>query len=189
MRKSIVLLIMMLVMPLFGGCAVALLGGAAAGGVMLAEDRRTVGTVTEDKGIELKAGSRIGERVPAAHVNTTSYNKLVLLTGEAPNAAAKEDVERVARGVENVRGVFNEMQVGAVSAISARTNDAYITSKVKARFVDANKFNALHVKVVTEASVVYLLGLVRRAEADAATDVARTTGGVVKVVRLFEYLD
>ena len=189
MRKSVTVLLMMLVMPLFGGCAVALIGGAAAGGVMLAEDRRTVGTVTEDQGIELKAGSRIGERVPAAHVNTTSFNKLVLLTGEAPNAAAKADVERVARGVENVRSVYNELQIGPVSAISARTNDTYITSKVKARLVDDRKVNPLHIKVITEASVVYLMGLVKRAEADAATEVARTTGGVAKVVRLFEYLD
>lgn len=190
MRKSYALLLMMMAMPLFGGCAVAVLGGAAAGGVMLAEDRRTVGTVTEDQGIELKAGSRIGERVAGAHINVTSYNKLVLLTGETPSANAKEDAARVARGVENVRGVYNELLVGPNSTITARTNDSYITSKVKARFVDArDKVNPLHVKVVTEASVVYLLGMVRRSEADAATEVARTTAGVQKVVRLFEYLD
>jgi osmotically-inducible protein OsmY len=181
---------MLLTLPLFGGCAVAVLGGAAAGGVMLAEDRRTVGTVTEDQGIEFKAGSRIGERVPGAHVNVTSFNKLVLVTGEAPNSAAREDVERVARGVENVRGVYNELQIGPASAISARTNDAYVTSKVKARLIDVrDKLNPLHVKVVTEASSVYLMGLVRRAEADAATEVARTTAGVKRVVRLFEYID
>ena len=101
-----------------------------------------------------------------------------------------DDAERIARGVENVRGVFNELQVAGNSAISARTNDAFVTSKVKARFVDVReKVNPLHVKVVTEASVVYLLGLVKRSEADAATEVARTTAGVAKVVRLFEYID
>ena len=174
---------------LLTGCAAVILGGAAATGIMLTEDRRTVGTITEDQGIELKTGSRAGERVPTAHINTTSFNRLVLLTGEAPTTAAREDIERVARGVENVRGVFNEMQVAGNSALTARTNDAYLTSKVKARFLDGQKFSPVHVKVVTESGVVYLMGLVKRAEAEAATDVARTTGGVAKVVKLFEYLD
>ena len=91
--------------------------------------------------------------------------------------------------MENVRGVFNEMQVAGNSALTARTNDAYLTSKVKARFLDGQKFSPVHVKVVTESGVVYLMGLVKRTEAEAATDVARTTGGVAKVVKLFEYLD
>ena len=190
MRKLIgTLFLAALVLPVLGGCAVALLGGAAAGGVLLAEDRRTVGTITEDQGIEFKVSSRVGERVRNANLNYTSFNRLVLITGEVPNAAAKEDVERIARAVENVRGVFNELQIAGNSALSARTNDAYLTSKVKARFVDGQKFSPVHVKVVTENNIVYLMGLVKRAEADAATDVARTTGGVQKVVRLFEFLD
>lgn len=174
---------------LLGGCAAAVVGGAVGGGVLLAEDRRTVGTVTEDQGIELKTSSRIGEKVRDAHINVNSFNRQVLLSGEVPSAAARDDAERIARAVENVRGVFNELQVAGNSAISARTNDAFITSKVKARFVDGQKFSPVHVKVTTENSVVFLMGLVRRAEADAATEVARTTGGVSKVVRLFEYLD
>ena len=181
--------LMIAALPLLGGCALALMGGAATTGVLLAEDRRTVGTVAEDQGIELKASSRIGERVRDAHLNITSYNRMVLLTGEVPSAAARADAERVARAVENVRGVFNELQVSGNSALSVRTNDAFLTSKVKARFLDGQKFNPVHVKVVTENSVVYLMGLVKRGEADAATDVARTTGGVQKVVRVFEYLD
>ena len=189
MRKLLGWLTLFAALPLFGGCAVAVLGGAAAGGVLLAEDRRTVGTMTEDQGIELKAGSRIGERVRDAHLNITSFNRLILLTGEVPNAAAREDAERIARAVENVRGVFNEVQVAGNTALSSRTNDAFLTSKVKARFVDGQQFSPIHVKVVTENSVVYLMGLVKRAEAEAATEVARTTGGVRKVVRLFEYLD
>lgn len=175
-------------LPLLGGCAAAVIGGAATG-VLVANDRRTVGTVTEDQGIELKASSRVGERVPDGHINYTSYNRLVLLTGEVPTAAAREDAERVVRGIENVRGVYNELQVAGNSALSSRTNDSYLTSKVKARFVDGRKFNPVHVKVVTENSVVYLLGMVNRTEADTATELARTTGGVQKVVRLFEYLD
>jgi len=145
-----------------------------------------VGTVTEDQGIEIKASSRVGDR---GHINYTSYNRIVLLTGEVPNQAAREDAERVTRGVENVRGVHNELQIAGNSALTSRTNDAYLTSKVKARFVDGGKFNPVHVKVVTENSVVYLLGLVNKAEAESATEVARTTGGVQKVVRLFEYID
>ncbi len=174
---------------MLGGCAAAVIGGAVGGGVLLAEDRRTVGTVTEDQGIELKTSSRIGETVRGAHINVYSFNRQVLLSGEVPTAAAREDAERIARAVENVRGVFNELQVAGNSALTTRTNDAFITSKVKARFVDGQKFSPVHVKVTTESGVVFLMGLVKRGEADAATEVARTTGGVVKVVRLFEYLD
>lgn len=176
-------------MPVLTGCAAVAVGGAAATGMLVAEDRRTVGTITEDQGIELKAASRIEEKVRDAHINITSYNRAVLLTGEVPTEAAKADAERIARAVENVRSVFNELGVGANSSVQARTNDAVITSKVKARFVDGGKFSPVHVKVVTENSVVYLLGVVKRQEAAEATEIARTTGGVSKVVRVFDYLD
>ena len=188
MRLTIIALLAIL--PLFHGCAPLLVGGAAAGGAMVVNDRRTVGTITEDESIELKASGRIGERFKdSAHVNVTSYNRMVLLTGEVPNAEARTEVERIARGVENVRGVHNETVASGVTSYTARSNDAIITSKVKGRFLDARKFNALHVKVVTESNVVYLLGLVKKQEADAATEIARTTSGVQKVVRVFEYLD
>lgn len=176
-------------LPLLGGCAAAVIGGAAATGALVTQDRRTVGTITEDQGIELKAAQRLNERLGSSHINTTSYNRLVMLSGEVPDAAAKEEADRIVRGIENVRGTYNELQVAGNSSLTARTNDSYLTSKVKARFVDAQKFNALHVKVVTESNVVYLLGLVRRAEAAEAATIASTTGGVQKVVRLFEYLD
>ena len=180
--------LMVAALPLLGGCAAAVIGGAATG-VLVAQDRRTVGTVAEDQSIELKTGSRVGERVPDGHINVTSFNRLVMLTGEVPTAAAREEAERVARAVENVRGVYNELQVAGNSALTSRTNDTYLTSKVKTRFLDSGKFNALQVKVVTENSVVYLMGLVTRGEGDNATEIARTTGGVQKVVRLFEYID
>lgn len=176
-------------LPLLHGCAAVVVGGAAATGVMVAEDRRTVGTITEDQGIELKAANRIGEKYRDAHINVTSYNRMLLLTGEAPDATAKAEIEKIARAVENVRGVYNEIQVAGNSSISARANDSYLTSKVKARFVDAQKFSPIHVKVVTEANTVYLLGLVKRQEANDATELTRTTGGVQRVVRVFEYLD
>lgn len=181
--------VLSLALPLINGCAPVIVGGAAATGVMVVEDRRTVGTITEDEGIEFKTLSRIGGKVKDAHLNATSYNRMVLLTGEVADAAAKAEAEKIARAVENVRGVYNELQVAGNSSLSARANDSYLTSKVKARFVDAQKFNPFHVKVVTENSVVYLLGLVKRQEANEATEIARTTGGVQKVVRIFEYLD
>jgi len=188
MRKLLTLACIAL-LPVVSGCAVVAVGGVAATGIMVAEDRRTVGTITEDQGIELKAASRIEEKVKDAHINITSYNRIVMLTGEVPSEAAKADAERITRAVENVRNVFNELKVGANAPMQARTNDSVITSKVKARFVDANKFSPVHVKVVTEAGIVYLMGMVKKQEAADATEVARTTGGVTKVVRVFEYLD
>lgn len=179
----------LLAVPFINGCAPLIVGGAAATGVVMAEDRRTVGTITEDQAIEFKASNRIGDKVKNAHVNVTSYNRMVLLTGEVPNDAAKAAAETSAQAVENVRGVFNELQIGSNSALSARANDTYLTSLVKARFVDAQRFSPVHVKVVTEAGVVYLLGLVMRKDADAASEIARTTRGVRRVVRVFEYLD
>ena len=189
MRHALVLL-MISAIPLLHGCAPLVVGGAAAGGIMVAQDRRTVGTLTEDEGIEIKASGRIGERYKdGVHVNVTSYNRTVLLTGEVPDAGARAEVERIARGVENVRGVYNETVVSGVTSYTARSNDAITTSKVKGRFLDAGKFNTMHVKVVTENNVVYLMGLVSKKEAADATEIARTTSGVQKVVRVFEYLD
>lgn len=188
MRKFLTLACIAL-LPVVSGCAAVAVGGAVAAGVMVAEDRRTVGTMTEDEGIEQKASNRINEKIKGAHINVTSYNRMLLLTGEVPTAAAKADAERIARAVENVRSVFNELQISGNTEMQTRTNDSVITSKVKARFVDARKFSPVHVKVVTENSVVYLMGLVKKQEAADATEIARTTSGVTKVVRLFEYLD
>ncbi len=188
MRKLLTLACIAL-LPVISGCAAVAVGGAVAAGVMIAEDRRTVGTMTEDEGVEQKASNRIKEKNKDAHINVTSYNRMVLLTGEVPTEAAKADAERIARAVENVRSVFNELRIAGNTAMQSRTNDSVITSKVKARFVDARKFSPVHVKVVTENGVVYLMGLVKKQEAADATEVARTTGGVTKVVRLFEYLD
>ena len=184
-------LLALVVIPLaaiLSGCVAAVVGGAGTAAV-IGEDRRTVGTVTEDQGIEFKAEGRIRDKYKDAHINLTSYSRMVLITGEVPDAATKADVEKIVRAVENVRGIYNEVAVGAISPLSARTNDSFVTSKVKARFVDQRKFNAIHVKVVTEAGVVYLLGLVKHKEADDAVEIARTTSGVQRVVKLFEYID
>jgi osmotically-inducible protein OsmY len=178
------------VSPFLHGCAAVALGGAAAaGGYLVGEDRRPANVMAEDQGIELKVSNRLSEKFPNAHISSTSFNRLVLLTGEVTDAAAKAEADRIVRDVEGVRGTFNELQVGPVTPLSTRANDSYITSKVKTRFVDGRRFNAVHVKVVTEAGTVYLMGLVKRTEANDATELARTTSGVQRVVRVFEYQD
>ena len=188
LRLLTLFVIFPVLVSLLHGCVAAVVGGAGTA-ILVGEDRRTVGTVTEDQGIELKAANRINDKFKDAHVNLTSYSRMVLVTGEAADAATKTEIEKIVRAVENVRGVYNEMAVAGTSALSARANDSFITSKVKARFVDERKFNPVHVKVVTEAGVVYLLGMVKRKEADDAVEITRTTSSVRKVVKLFEYLD
>ena len=188
MRTAIIALLVAL--PLIQGCGALIAGGAAATGVVLSQDRRTMGTLTEDEGIEIKSANRIGERFKdGVHVNVTSYNRMVLLTGEVPDAATRTEVERIAWSVQNVRGVHNELAVAGVSSLTVRSNDSLITSSVKGRLLDSHKLNPIHVKVVTENSIVYLLGLVTKQEADVATEIARTTSGVQKVVRVFEFLN
>jgi osmotically-inducible protein OsmY len=168
---------------------VVVVGAGAATGALVAEDRRSPGIQLEDQNIELKTGNRISDKhQDLVHINVTSFDRNVLLTGEAPTAAVKADIERIASGVENVRGVVNEIQVAGVSSLGTRANDAFLTSKVKASFVSAQKFYANHVKVVTESNVVYLMGMVTRQEADEATEIARNVGGVQKVIRVFEYV-
>ncbi|HSD59428.1 MAG TPA: BON domain-containing protein [Burkholderiales bacterium] len=177
-------------LSVLAGCAAAVVGTAAGTTAVVAADRRTTGKFVEDQNIEIKGDSRINERFgDQVHVSVTSFNGMVLLTGEAPTEALKEEIGRVARGVESVRDVVNDIQLAAPASYGARSNDAYITSKVKARLLDSNAVQVNYVKVVTEAGVVYLMGMVTRKEAAAATDVASTTAGVRKVVKVFEYLD
>lgn len=188
--RLVITVLAVALLPLLHGCAAVALGGAAAaGGYMVGEDRRTGPVMAEDQSIELKASNRLSEKYPNAHISSTSFNKLVLLTGEVPDAAAKAEADKIVRGIEGVRGTYNELQIGPVSPFSSRANDSYVTSKVKTRFIDAHRFNAIRVKVVTEAGTVYLMGIVRKQEADDATEIARTTSGVMRVVRLFEMQD
>ena len=178
-----------LALPALQGCVPAVATGVGAGALMIV-DRRNAETYLADEAIEIRSFNRINEKFgDKVHVNVTSYNMKVLLTGEVPDEGIKAELEKAVAGIANVKGVVNEAQVGAVSGFQARSNDTYITSKVKARFIDANKFQANHVKVVTEAGTVFLLGLVTRKEADEAAEIARTTAGVKKVVRVFEYVE
>lgn len=168
------------------GCVPLVATGIGAG-ALIAADRRSSGTYLEDQEIALRAGSRIGEAYPKdTHVNITSFNRNVLITGEVPTAEARQKVADIVQGVGNVRTVYNETIVGPVSLLSSRSNDTYITAKVKARFLDAKRFQANYVKVVTENGVVYLMGRVQPQEAEDAVEIAKTTSGVTKVVKIFE---
>lgn len=184
------LLMVILLAPFVSGCALLAVAGVAGvgTGVAMSQDRRSSGIFVEDEAIEMKGGRRISERYgDNVHVNVTSFNRNVLLTGEAPTEAAKVDIANLVKGVENVRSVVNEIAVGPVSTFATRSNDTLITSKVKGRFMDGGKFQINHVKVVTENGVVYLLGMVNRTEADSAVQIASSTSGVRKVVKVFEY--
>jgi osmotically-inducible protein OsmY len=174
--------------PLLQGCFAAAAAGVA-GAAVVAEDRRTTGIYFEDQNIALKIGSAIGQKYgkdDRVQVNATSYNRFVLLVGEAPTEEIKKDLGIIALGVENVRNVQNEIKVGPPESFAQRSQDSLTTTKVKSRFLAENKFQANYVKVVSRSDVVYLMGLVTAKEADDATEIARTTGGVEKVVRVFE---
>lgn len=182
------LLLLAVFVPFLAGCFGVAAVGVGAGALVFA-DRRQAETIGTDEGIEIRASNRVAEKFGnRAHVNVTSYNRTVLLTGEAPDAAAKAEIEKIVAAVPNVKAISNELQIGPVTTLSQRANDSFITSKVKARFIDANQFAANHIKVVTENSVVYLLGLATQREAGAAVEIARTTAGVHKVVRVFEII-
>ena len=178
-----------LALPVLQGCVPMVAGGIAAG-ALSADDRRTLGAQTEDKAIFAKAEGRISEKFGNrdAHINVTSFNRKVLLTGEVPDVLAKAEIERIVGGVENVASIVNELQVAGASSLTARTNDSILTGKVKGNFVDDKDILANAFKVVTEDGVVYLMGLVTREEAERAAQVAARTSGVKQVVKVFEYI-
>lgn len=185
------LLFLLLAGVVLQGCVAVAAGGAAAG-ASAAVDRRTTGTLVEDQSIELKAVKALNadkEIKEQAHLNVTSYNLIVLLTGEAPTDELRQRAEKIVRGVEKVNTVHNEVTVAAPSSMMTRSSDTVITSKVKTKLLAAEDIEGVNVKVVTENGVVYLMGLAKRAEADRATEIARQTGGVQKVVKVFQYTD
>ena len=171
-----------------GGCVPLMVGGAVMGG-LVATDRRTSGTVVEDEGIELKAAARIrdnlGQRV---HVNVTSYNRQVLLTGEVPSAEDKQLVEQAVAQTENVRNVVNEIAVLGGSTLSQRSSDVVVTGRIKAALLDARDLFSNAFKIVTERGTTYVMGRVTQREANRATDIITSTPGVQKVVRVLEII-
>jgi len=171
-----------------GGCVPLAATGIAVGTLALL-DRRTIGAQTEDTEIELRGRARLSETTPSSgRVGVTSYNRWVLLTGQVPDETAKADAERLIRLLPGVRQVFNELETANRVGLSTTANDAAITTRVKAAFLEQKALNVNTVKVVTENATVYLLGLVTQREGPGYATAASRVGGVRRVVTLFEYL-
>jgi osmotically-inducible protein OsmY len=188
-RAARVVLLTLAAASTLPACAPVLVGGAMLGGALASVDRRTAGTQVEDQSIELKAVARVREVTnDQANANATSYNRIVLLTGEVPDDATRGAVEQAIGRIEGVRSVVNELAVMGKTTFTARSNDAVLSARVKAGFIDAKDLQANTVKVTTERGVVYLMGRVTEREAARAVAVARSVPGVQKVVRIFEIL-
>ncbi len=187
-KSAAILLCAAAVVPLLQGCPAVLVAGVGTTAVV-ADDRRTTGVFVEDQNIELKVAHEVGKKYGKTNgvdVRGTSFNRFVLLNGEVPNEEIRNDIAAIASAVENVRNVQNEIQVGPPTTTRQKAADSATTSKVKTGLLRARDVQTNHVKVVTRDNVVYLMGLVSPEEADTATEIARTTGGVEKVVRVFE---
>lgn len=191
MNKLVYIALAGLVVSQLQGCAAAVVGGAAATGASVALDRRTTGVFVGDQEIELRAQKRLKEAFPknAGSISTTSYNRQVLLTGQVQDEPIRTRAGEIVKGVPDVRAVYNELSVAGVASLSEDANDTAITSKVKARLLRDETVPGTKIKVVTEMAVVYLMGLVTQEEAHLATEIARTTNGVAKVVILFELIN
>ena len=188
-RVAIRLLAVAALSATLGACAPLVVGGAAVGSALVAVDRRSSGAQLDDQAIELRAANRIREQLgERANVYVTSYNRQVLLTGEAASEAVKAQVQTIVAGVDNVRTIVNELGVINSPGLSQRSTDTLLTGRVKAAFVDARNLDPTAVKVVTTRNVVYLLGRVTQREADRATEVTRNMSGVQRVVRVFEII-
>lgn len=190
--KSTVRLVALLVAfaPVLQSCIPLIVGAGVGAGVMMAEDRRTNATILEDQTIEIKARNRISEKYnDQGNISVTCFNRFILLTGQAPTEEMKQDVSVLVLEVPNVRNVQNEIVVGGNSSTTSHASDALLTSQVKGRLSQNKDVGASHVKVVSENGTVFLMGLVTRAEADAAAQTASTTSGAQRVVKVFEYLD
>lgn len=184
--------LLLMTLSLLSGCTATLVGGTVGGAALVAQDRRTAGSFIEDQTLEIKARTVLRQHPDIAqsvHAAFTSYNRILLISGQATDAQARERVGELVSALPNLRKVHNELNLAAPSAWPSRWSDGYVTSKVKSRFLTTDGVNPLRIKVVTENGTVYLMGLVSRQEAETATQVARTTGGVQRVVRLFELTD
>jgi osmotically-inducible protein OsmY len=190
MNKSTASLLSTFVMCLgLASCAAPLMFGGVLGGAMVASDRRTAGIQVEDEGIEQRSASAMRENFGTKeHINITSYNRQVLITGEVSSDLVRTQAEQLVGRVQNVRSVVNELVVGPVSSTSDRASDVLLVAKVKAAMVDTEDVFANVFKVVGERGTVYLMGRVTQREAKRATDVVRGVSGVKRVVRVFEYI-
>ncbi len=184
-RAALVLAAVLAAAPL-QGCWLAAIGAAGTAAVVM-DDRRPALIQFEDQGVEVNVSEAVHKRYgDKAHVDVTAFNRVVLLTGEVPDADTKAGVESIALATPNVHSVTNELAISGNSSLAARSSDTLLTAKVQGRFIDAGLFNPVHVKVVSEAGVVYLMGIVTGAESADAVEIARTTAGVRKVVKIFQ---
>lgn len=189
MRRLLVVSLLIVSTAALTGCLPVVATGVGVA-AMMADDRRYAGVYIQDEEIELRASKKFYEaKLDGVRANFTSFNRRLLITGEAPTEALKARVGAIGRSVPEVKEVHNEMAIAHPIGFAVRINDGYITTKVKARLFDDKRINANHVKVVTSNGVVYLMGLVKRKEADIAASIAARTPGVQRVVKLFEYLD
>ena len=188
-RIAATLLLLATTVGLQGCAALFVAGGAAA--VMSATDRRTVGAQLDDENIEIKvaAAIRSDPALKPVHINVSSFNAIVLLTGEAPSAEQRDKVLAAVRDVAGVRRTVNEIRIAPAAEVSSRSHDSWLTTKVRSRLIAVEDLDSSHVKIVTENAVIYLMGLVKQKEAELATNAATEVSGVARVVKLFEYLD
>lgn len=190
MRMTRISLLLLALVGVLQGCVAPV--AAVGAGALMAADRRTTGAYVEDEALENKAIGEIHGKYgknPNVHINLTSFNRHVLITGEVPDEAIKADIERIVSAQTNVRGYTNELLIAGVTSLASRSGDALLTSEIKARSLGNKHFQANHVKVVTENGTVFLMGMVCQPEADAAAEIASTTSGVQRVVKVFEYID
>src|SRR4029079_6425249 len=188
--KHLLIVLLTALTPFVQSCVPIMVGAGVGAGVMMADDRRTSGTVVEDETIEVRAANRISEKYgERVNISATSFNRFVLLTGQAPTDEIRKDVSVLVLEVQNVRNVQNEIIVGVKRSTTSRASDALLTSQVKGRLAQNKDVGANHVKVVSENGTVFLMGLVTRAEGESAATTAATTSGAQRVVKVFEYLD
>ena len=191
MRQAYILIVILGGMILAQGCAPVIIAGGATAAVA-ATDRRTIGAMVDDESIELKARKALNDDNSLGddiHVNINSVNGVVLLTGEATTGELRDRVVALVRDIPGIRRVVNEIRVAEPRAFAYISNDSWITSKVKAKLLATENLPSNQIKVVTENSVVYLMGLVKKQEGDLAAETTRTVGGITRVVKLFEYVD
>ena len=190
MQQYHLLIILLAHLFVLQGCAPIAITGATTAVTTLASDRRTTGTFIEDEAIEIKSRLALSNQKDLnkrVHINFTSYNTSVLVSGEAPTEADRQAVIDLVKNVEKVTRVHDEIAIAAPSSLISRSADSVVTAKIKAKIIAEKDLSSLHIKVVNENGVTFLMGLVSTQEADVATEIARRTGGVQKVVKLFEY--
>lgn len=191
MSKFRFVLLLLIPISFLQGCATAVVTGGAAG-ASIVHDRRTTGAIIDDQGIEFKASYALfdnDEIYDQSHINVTSFNGIVLITGETLTEELKQQISAEVKAIPKVRRIHNELLIAAPSALTSRSSDAWITSKIKTKLATADDIDPLYVKVVTEHGVVYLMGMLTRAEADQAIGVVTKSAGVQRVVKIFEYID